>query len=111
MIQRSGPDSCLVQLFGGLIEDKADLARKASPVTWAGKQSAPLFILHGTKDPLVGLEQSQELADKMKAAGVEVILDVIDGGGHGGGEFAAEGRPARLVEFLNRHLAAAASGR
>jgi acetyl esterase/lipase len=105
LIQRSGPDSCLVQLLGGLIEEKMDLARKASPVTWVSKDSAPLFILHGTKDPLVGLEQSQELADKLKAAGAEVILDVVQGGGHGGPPFFADDRPKRLLEFLNRHLA------
>jgi dipeptidyl aminopeptidase/acylaminoacyl peptidase len=81
-----------------------DLARKASPVNWASKESAPLFILHGTVDPLVGLEQSKELADRLKAAGAEVILDVVDGGGHGGPQFWAGDRPQRLLDFVNRYL-------
>jgi acetyl esterase/lipase len=104
MVQRSGTDSVVVQLLGGPIDEKMDLARRASPVTWVTKDSAPLYIMHGTADPLVALEQSQRLADKFKAAGVEVTLDVVQGGGHGGKEFWTDVRPQRLVEFLNRHL-------
>lgn len=104
LIQRTGAESVIVKLLGGPIDEKIDVARRASPVTWASKLSAPLYILHGTKDPLVGLEQSQHLADKLKASGVEVTLDVIEGGAHGGPQFWADNRPQRLVEFFNRHL-------
>jgi acetyl esterase/lipase len=106
MIQRTGKDSVLVQLLGGPVDEKLELARKASPVTWASKDSAPLYILHGTVDPLVPLEQSQRLADKYKAAGVEVTLDVVEGAGHGGPQFFADDRPRKLLEFLERHLGA-----
>lgn len=105
MLQPSGKESVIVQLFGGPLEQKLDLARRASPVTWVTKDSAPLYIMHGTADPLVPLDQSQELADKLKAAGVEVTLDVVKGGGHGGPEFWSEDRPQRLLDFLNHHLA------
>jgi acetyl esterase/lipase len=105
MIQRSGPESCIQQLFGGPLDEKLDLARRASPLTWAGKDSAPLFIVHGTKDPLVGLEQSQELTDKFKSLGVEVTLEVVEGGGHGGPDFLPGDRVQRLLDFLGRHLA------
>ena len=104
MIQRSGTDSIFVRLLGAPIEQKIALARRASPVTWVTKDSAPLYIMHGTADPFVPLDQSQRLADKLKAAGVEVTLDVVTGGGHGGPQFWAEDRPQRLVDFLNRHL-------
>lgn len=105
MIQRTGSGSVLVQLLGGPVDEKQDLARRASPVTWVSKDSAPLYIMHGTDDPLVGLDQSERLADKLKAAGIEVTLDVVKGGGHGGKGFFADNRPQRVVEFLNRHLA------
>ena len=104
-LQRSGAPSILVMLLGGSIDERPDLARKASPVAWVTKDSAPLFIRHGTKDPLVGLEQSQELADKLKAAGVVVIFDIVQGGGHGGPEFWTDDRPKRLVDFLDKYLA------
>jgi acetyl esterase/lipase len=106
-IQRTGKDSFLVKLFGGPVDEKLELARKASPVTWVSKESAPLFIMQGTVDPLVGLEQSQRLADKYKAAGVEVTLDVVEGGGHGGPQFWADERPKHILEFLERHLGGA----
>jgi acetyl esterase/lipase len=105
MIQRSGAQSIVVMLLGGSIDEKMDLARQASPVFWASKDSAPLFIQHGTADPIVAMAQSQELADKLKAAGVEVVLDIVDGGGHGGAGFWAGDRPQRMVAFLNRYLA------
>jgi acetyl esterase/lipase/lysophospholipase L1-like esterase len=104
MIQRSGAESCLEQLFGGPVDEKLELAKKASPLAWAGKETAPMFILHGTNDPLVGPEQSWIFAEKLKSLGVEVTLDIIDGAGHGGGQFGQEGRPQRMLEFLNRHL-------
>lgn len=105
MIQRTGSESCIVQLLGGSIDDKLELARRASPLNWAAKDAAPLFIVHGTKDPLVGLEQSQALADKYKSLGIEVTLDVIQDGGHGGPNFFPGERVTRLLDFLNSHLA------
>jgi acetyl esterase/lipase len=100
----TGKDSILGQLFGGPPLEKLDLARRASPVTWVTKSTAPLYIMHGTKDPLVPLDQSTELADKMKDAGVDVTLDVIEGAGHGGPQFTAGDKPLKMFEFLNRHL-------
>lgn len=105
MIQRSGPESCLTQLLGGEMDkDKMDLAKRASPITWVSKDTAPLFIMHGTTDQLVGLEQSQTFHDKLKALGVEVTLDIVEGAGHGGGEFFSGDRPKKLLDFLNGHL-------
>jgi len=95
----------LNQLFGGPLTEKMELARKASPVSWVSKNAAPLFILHGTKDPLVPTSQSTELCEKMQTAGVEVKLDVIDGAGHGGKEFFAGDLPQQMVDFLEKHLA------
>jgi acetyl esterase/lipase len=52
----------------------------------------------------IPLEQSQRFADMLKAAGVLVTLDVVEGGGHGGMEFWTVDGTKRLAEFLNRHL-------
>lgn len=94
----------LIQLFGGPLTEKMELARKASPVSWVNNHTAPLFILHGTKDPLVPPSQSAELSEKMQTAGVEVKLDMIEGAGHGGKEFFAADRPQQMLEFLEKHL-------
>jgi acetyl esterase/lipase len=104
MIQPTGPESVLVKLLGGTAKEKPELAKRASPITWVTKDCAPLYILHGTVDQLVGLDQSQKLEAKMKAAGVEVTLDVVEGAGHGGPKFGEGGRLLKLLEFLNGHL-------
>jgi acetyl esterase/lipase len=109
LVQRSGAGSALVQLFGGPLAEKMDLAKRASPVAWVTKSAAPLYILHGTKDPLVPVQQSTELAEKLKEAGVEVLIDVLDGAGHGGPQFVSGDKPQKMIDFLNRHLAAEAS--
>ena len=104
ILTRSGSNSILVALLGGPVDEKMALARRASPLTWVTKDSAPLLIMQGTADPLVGLEQSQRLADKYQSAGAEVMLDVIQGGGHGGPEFSTKERLERLVAFIHNHL-------
>lgn len=102
--QDTGKDSILGQLFGGPPLEKLELATRASPVTWVTKTTAPLYIMHGTTDSLVPLDQSTRLADKMKQAGVDVTLDVIEGAGHGGPQFTAGDKPLKMFQFLNRHL-------
>lgn len=105
MVKRENPDSVLAQLFGGPISQHLELAKRGSPVTWVTKEAAPTLIMQGTKDPLVPLDQSQRLADKMKAAGAEVTLDVIDGAGHGGPQFTTPERLTEIMTFLATHLA------
>ncbi|WP_193211078.1 alpha/beta hydrolase [Luteolibacter marinus] len=104
MIQRGGKGSCLEQLFGGPVDEKTELAKSASPVTWVTKDDAPLLIFHGTEDPLVKVRQSELLVEDYKEAGVEVELDVIEGAGHGGAPFWSDGQPERIRRFLARHL-------
>ncbi len=102
--QFTGKDSLLARLLGGPPLEKLELAKRASPVTWVSKSTAPLYIAHGTLDPLVPVSQSTELADKMKEAGVDVTLDVIEGAGHGGPQFTAGDKPLKMFAFLVGHL-------
>jgi acetyl esterase/lipase len=52
--------------------------QQASPAFHVAKDNAPFLILHGTQDPEVPIAQSQELADKLKAAGVPVTFVQVD---------------------------------
>lgn len=104
MVKREKPDSVLAQLFGGPVSQKLELAKRASPVTWVTKSAAPMLIMQGTKDPLVPLDQSQRLYDKLKAAGADATLEVIDGAGHGGPEFTSPERLKLMGEFVAKHL-------
>jgi acetyl esterase/lipase len=104
MVQRENKTSVLALLFGGPISEKLELARRASPVTWVTKDAAPMLIMQGTKDPLVPLDQSQRLADRLKAAGADVTLDVIEGAGHGGPQFTAPEKVKLMADFLGKHF-------
>jgi acetyl esterase/lipase len=73
----------LIPLIGGTIDEKPEAYRKASPLTYAGKNAAPLLIFHGDADKIVPLEQSRKLADKINAAGGFAHVMVLEGEGHG----------------------------
>lgn len=104
MVKRENPDSVIAQLFGGPVSQHLELAKRGSPVTWATKDAAPMLIMQGTKDPLVPLDQSERLADKLKSVGADVTLDVIEGAGHGGPQFTTPEKLTLITEFLVRHL-------
>jgi dipeptidyl aminopeptidase/acylaminoacyl peptidase len=79
--------------------------RARSPITVADRIRAPLLLLHGSADEVVAVEQSQAVADRVRAAGGTVERHVYDGEGHGWG------RPAtvvdeieRITDFLRRHV-------
>src|SRR5262249_58749677 len=73
----------LVPLLGGTPDKKADAYRKASPMTYAGKNAPPYLFLHGTEDRVVPIKQSQDLADKLRKAGVSARVVAVEGEGHG----------------------------
>ncbi|MGC8638852.1 MAG: alpha/beta hydrolase fold domain-containing protein [Isosphaeraceae bacterium] len=54
----------------------------ASPVDQVAPGDPPVFLVHGARDPLVPLSQSQELAAALTHAGVPNQLVIIPGGGH-----------------------------
>jgi acetyl esterase/lipase len=65
---------------GGRLE--ADLARLVSPVTHVSKASAPVLLLHGTKDTLVPMAQSELLLERYQKAGAKAELVKIENGVH-----------------------------
>jgi acetyl esterase/lipase len=55
----------------------------ASPVTYITPDDPPFLILHGDRDQVVPLAQSQAFYDRLIAGGVEAQLVLVQGGGHG----------------------------
>jgi acetyl esterase/lipase len=77
----------LIPFLGGTYEEKKEVYRKASPLTYCNKDCPPFLFFHGTKDPLVGLEQSEKMMTALKKVGVSAELVTMTGDGHGwGGE-------------------------
>jgi acetyl esterase/lipase len=60
-----------------------EIVRKVSPVAQVSPDDAPALIYHGDADKLVPLQQSEEIVEKLKAAGVDARLVVKPGSGHG----------------------------
>lgn len=93
----------VTRLIGGDLGDKKALAEQADPIRYATKDDAPFLIVHGDKDNVVPLNQSELLNDALKKAGVEVTLTVVKDAGHGNGIFTAP-LMKEYVAFLDKHL-------
>lgn len=75
----------LVPFLGGTVEEKADVYRRASPLTYAGKNAPPFLFVHGTADDIVPIQQSEVMVEKLRQAGVSARLITVQGEGHGWG--------------------------
>ncbi len=102
-IHADAPESLVSKLLGGPAPDHKENANAASPVTFVTKEAAPFLIMHGDKDPVVPLAQSEELRDALQKAGVEVELYVVKGSGHGFGGNHPE-IPEKVNAFFDKHL-------
>jgi acetyl esterase/lipase len=100
------PDSPESRLLGKPITEAPGLVRDASPATYITPDDPPFLIQHGTRDPLVPTEQSVLFAqDLRKALGPgKVMLDLIEGAGHGGREFSSPENLKKVIGFLDRTL-------
>jgi acetyl esterase/lipase len=98
------PGSPVALLIGGPAQENKEKAHKASPLSYVDKRSAPFLIMHGDKDDIVPLKQSELLADALKKAGVEVALQVVKGNGHGGPGFGSPENWKLIDDFFAKHL-------
>jgi len=68
----------LTNFFGVDYAKHPEVWQDASPAFHVAKNNAPFLILHGTRDEVIPLAQSQELYEKLKAAGAQVSLIKVD---------------------------------
>jgi acetyl esterase/lipase len=100
----SKPDNPVALLLGGPVHENKEKAAQASPVTYVAKGDPPFLIMHGDQDKTVPLAQSEEIAEALKKAGVEVTLRVLNGAGHGGPAFSGPESQKLIEEFFVKHL-------
>ena len=94
----------VARLIGGPVQENKEKARKASPLAYVSKDSAPFLIMHGDKDKLVPLEQSEKLAAALAKAGVEVKLQIVKDGSHFGPGFSSPENWKLIEDFFAQHL-------
>jgi len=99
------PNSPEAKLIGGAVADNKAKAASANPITYVSQDDPAFLIVHGDKDPLVPINQSQLLYDGLKQAGVNVYFHTIKDAGHGQGFGGPEIEPM-VGAFFDRVLKA-----
>ncbi len=95
----------ILQTFlGGTMEEKLELYRRASPITYVNQGDAPLLLFAGTKDPLVPYDQAFQMTTALHEAGVAGRVELLIGAGHGWGGKEMERTLRATFEFLDEHL-------
>jgi acetyl esterase/lipase len=95
------PVGAVGALFGGSLNDKAALARAASPVTHVSPDDPAFFTAHGTKDPLVPYAQAIQIDAALKKVGVPSLVMEMAGAGHG---FRSAELDRRIAQFFDLRL-------
>ncbi|QDV48625.1 prolyl oligopeptidase family serine peptidase [Gimesia fumaroli] len=93
------------EMLSSFTEAEKELSRQASAVNHISKDDPPFLILHGTKDALVPVEQSELLAASLKQGNIPTELLIIKGAPH---SFHLQPkqqdlRPA-VIEFFDHYL-------
>lgn len=100
-----GSDDMVVgDLLGGLAKENPELAAEASPILHVDENDPPVFIIHGTADPLVKYWHSVEFTEVLEANGVDVLFQTVTDAGHGNFGDAAAEVDERLKLFLDYAL-------
>ena len=111
LAEQSGPNSQVnhnatnspeSQLIGGPVQENKDKANRASPITYVSKGAPPMLIVHGDADTFVPYQQSEELYQALKKAGVDAQLRLIKGAGNEE-DFGADVNEL-VGQFFDEHL-------
>ena len=105
----AGPLAPLQVAFGPLAltpEGRERLGREISPINYVTDKLPPTLIIHGDRDEVVPLQQSESFVAKAGAAGAaNVDLIVRAGKGHGWGDFWKSSEDiTAFADWFDRHL-------
>lgn len=78
---RNSCSSAVVPLMGGTVEDRPDRYKNGSPISLT-PLNVPTFLVHGSIDNIVPIEQSQNYRDTAQADGDRVEVIAVEGAGH-----------------------------
>ena len=74
---------CHYDLFGGTLCEKQEAFWLFDPVNHITENTPPFLIMHGDKDELVPLTDSERLYNALLLADREATFCAVEGGGHG----------------------------
>lgn len=98
-------DNCISDFLGAARDKDPQIWKYASPVTHITKNDPPFLIMHGTADTTVDISQSIEFDKKLRNAGVESKLVIIEGAPHTF-HLQPEQKDLRpiVLDFFDKHL-------
>lgn len=82
-------------------ETEADKIRKVSPYDHLDKVKAPVFLIHGTEDDIVEIEQSRRAYARLTELGKPVAIHELDGADH---QLSDDEHRAEMLVVLDRFL-------
>ena len=90
------------RFLGAPLAEAPDRVQRANPLSYVHRGIPPILIQHGRSDPLVPVQQSIILAQRLK----EVVgdggfeFDILENAGHGDPLFETEENLARVFDFI-----------
>ncbi|MEV1176263.1 prolyl oligopeptidase family serine peptidase [Nonomuraea sp. NPDC049784] len=75
-----------------------------SPITHVHPGSPPMLLLHGTSDAITTAQQSQWLAETVRAVGGQARTMLLDGANHEDSAFDEDETIAAVARFFTTHL-------
>lgn len=94
----------IVPFLGGTFADRPNVYKKASPISYVTRDAPPFLFFHGTDDPLIPLDQSKRMANKLRQSGVPARVVVLPGEGHGFTDAKNQDAMRQMLDFLGEHL-------
>ncbi len=88
---------------GGILADK-EAAKRANPITYIGKHSAPMLLMHGTEDTAVSPGQTNLLFQALKEKGIEAERYVLPNAKHGGVYWVQDSVLKVIGDFFDKYL-------
>lgn len=92
------------QFLGGKREEREEVYKQASPISYVNAGDAATLIFQGTKDILVPYEQAFEMATALTKAGVPGRVELLLGLGHGWKEGEIDRTQGAAWTFFDRYL-------
>ena len=99
-----GPSGSFTEAWLGSANDREEIAKRVSPLTYVRQGLPPILTIHGDADPIVPYDHGVRLHEALDEAGVPNELVTVPGGGHGGFTDAENVRIYTAIrDFLSTH--------
>jgi acetyl esterase/lipase len=99
-------DEIFVPLIGARFDEKPELYKRISPIAYVSNSSPPFLFVHGAEDKLVPPQDSTDMAEKLRDAGMSAMAVIVEGVGHGSADWGDKWAKhvEQAVDFFDKHL-------